>query len=228
MVEYILILSFIVSFFVTLLFTSFWIKRAKETGLISKDMNKYGKTEVAELGGLPVLFGFTFGVLTLIGIETFYFKSVQGSLQVMAVLTTILIIGIIGIIDDLLGWKLGLKQWQKPLLTLFAALPIVVINAGESLISLPFIGQIDIGLIYALIIIPIGIAGAANGFNLLAGYNGLESSLGIIILATLGFYAWNLGVTWVAVITLTMVFALIAFLFFNKFPAKIFPGDTLT
>ena len=63
---------------------------------------------------------------------------------------------------------------------------------------------------------------------MLAGYNGLEAGMGAIILSTLGFISWNLGYTWVAVVAFTMVMALLAFLIYNKYPSKIFPGDTMT
>ncbi len=146
----------------------------------------------------------------------------------MAILSSILIIALIGIVDDLLGWKIGLKQWQKPLLVLFASLPIVVINSGYSVVYIPFIGPIDLGILYAILAIPIGITGAANGFNLIEGYNGLGTGMGIIILSTLGFIAWHIGISWVAVVAISMVFALLGFYIYNKCPAKVFPGDTLT
>ncbi len=96
--------------------------------------------------------------------------------------------------------------------------------------SLPFIGTIDIGLLYPLLIIPIGIIGASNAFNMLAGYNGLEAVMGVVILSTLGLIAYSIGNTVAVVIsvTITTISALIALLYFNKYPAKVFPGDTLT
>jgi UDP-N-acetylglucosamine--dolichyl-phosphate N-acetylglucosaminephosphotransferase len=49
--------------------------------------------------------------------------------------------------DDMLGWKRGLRQWQKPIFTFFAALPIMVINAGQSTMNLPLIGSVDFGIL---------------------------------------------------------------------------------
>ncbi|MFO8015568.1 MAG: hypothetical protein R6U32_00540 [Candidatus Woesearchaeota archaeon] len=51
---------------------------------------------------------------------------------------------------------------------------------------------------------------------------------GVIILSTLGFIAWLTGSGWVAAMDFCMVAALLAFLIFNFYPAKVFPGDTLT
>lgn len=225
----ILFLSLLLSFLTTFFITPLWIKKAKKAGLVGGDMNKSGKPEVAEMGGICVAAGFLVGVFFYIGITTFYFNGGGSTAPyIFACLCTILIITNVGMIDDILGWKIGLKQWQKPVLTLSAALPIMVINAGQSVMSVPFLGPVDFGIFYPLIIIPIGIAGAANGFNMLAGYNGLEAGMGIMILSVMGFVAWQIGFGWVSILAFCMVFALIAFLKYNWYPAKIFPGDTLT
>ncbi len=135
---------------------------------------------------------------------------------------------IIGMIDDLLGWRTGIRQSKKVLLTFLIPVPLMVINAGQNTMAFPFLGTIDIGLLYPLLIIPIGMIGASNAFNMLAGYNGLEAGMGVVILSTLGLIAYSNGNTVAAVIAVTTVSALVALLYFNKYPAKVFPGDTLT
>ncbi len=226
--DILLLSSFLTSFLVTYILTPFWIRAAPRAGLVGKDMNKFKKPEVAEIGGLPLVAGFVGGVLVYIALSTFYFKQDSFLILILASLLTVLSIAIIGIVDDILRWKIGLKQWQKPLLTLPAALPVMVVNAGQSNMILPFIGPVDLGVLYPLLIIPIGVTGAANGFNMLAGYNGLEAGMGIIILSTLGLVSWMTGLTWVTMLSLCMVFALLAFLKYNWNPARIFPGDTMT
>ena len=83
-------------------------------------------------------------------------------------------------------------------------------------------------MIYPLILIPLGIVGASTTFNILAGYNGLESSQGILILGALSIVTYIAGATWLSLVSLLMVLCLLIFYFFNRFPAKIFPGDVLT
>ncbi len=226
--NYLLISSFITSFIVTLFLTPYWIRAATKAGLVGKDMNKYRKPAVAEIGGIPIVAGFMAGLLVYIAFSTFYLDQDSFLIYVLACASTILSMTIIGIVDDVLRWKIGLKQWQKPLLTLPAALPIMAVNAGHSTMSVPFIGYVDFGLLYPLLIIPIGIVGAANGFNMLAGYNGFEAGMGVVILSTLGLVSWNSGNTWITMIAFTMVFSLMAFLVYNKYPARVFPGDTMT
>ena len=72
------------------------------------------------------------------------------------------------------------------------------------------------------------IVGASNAFNMIAGFNGLEAGMGIIILFSMGTAAYLLGKPWVGVLALLMTASLLAFLIYNKYPAKVFPGDTLT
>ncbi len=226
--DYLLLTCLAISFLTTYLLMPYWIRAAVRTGLIGKDMNKFEKPEVAEFGGIVIVAGFMAGVLTYIGLNTFYFNNTAQLILILAAVSTILGITIVGMLDDLLGWKAGLAQWEKPLLTLPVALPMMEVNAGESAMNLPILGAVDFGILYPLIIIPAGIVGAASGYNMLAGYNGLEASMGVIILGALGFVAWQGGYGWVAVFSLCMVFALLAFLKYNWYPAKVFPGDTAT
>lgn len=217
-----------ISFICTAYLLKYWIRRAKKARLTGKDIHKLTKPEVAELGGVPVIIGFLTGLLFYIGMETFYFGFTTKNLEMMAALGTVLFTTIVAFIDDILGWKKGLKQWQKPIVILLAGLPLAVVNSGVSTISIPEIGLVNLGILFPLVLIPLAITGAANGFNMLAGYNGLETGMGIIILSTLGFSAWLNEASWVTMIAMIMVFALLALYHFNKYPSKVFPGNITT
>src|SRR3989338_10945638 len=130
----------IISFLATLLVAPFWIKRARRYGFAEKDVHKKNKSVVG-LGGLIIVFGFIGGILFFVASEVFYAKNSPDFGVIFAVITSILIALVIGLIDDLLGWKIGLRKYQKILLTFLMALPIMVINAGASRITLPFAGQ---------------------------------------------------------------------------------------
>jgi len=227
--EPLLILSFIISLATTVFLIPFWIKKAKEIGLIWDDMNKTKAEKVAGSGGIIVVLGFVLGVLLYIAIKTFYLNSSENIVEIFSLLSVVLIVGGVGLIDDLFGWqKGGLSVWSRLVLIAFAAIPLMVINAGNHVIYIPFIGQISLGIIYPLIFIPIGIIGASTTFNFLAGYNGLEASQGIIILSSLSLASFITGSTWLSLISMCMVFSLVGFLYYNKFPARVFPGDILT
>lgn len=221
--ETLLIIPIIVSFIICLILTPMWIKRAKSAGHVGKDMNKFSKSEAAESGGIGVVLGFVIGTLIYVAINTFYFKSSNNLIEIFAILTSILIISFIGFIDDLFGWKIGLTKKTRIIFMVLAAVPLMVLNAGHSEIM-----GINVGLWYALFFIPIGIVGASATYNFLAGYNGLEVSQGIIIFLGLAFVLFKLNQSWLSLICLLMVFSLVAFYFYNRYPAKAFPGDVIT
>ncbi len=140
-----------------------------------------------------------------------------------------MIFAIIGLTDDLLGWKHGgLSAKFRVFLALIASIPLVVINAGVQEVWAPFIGAVSLGLIYPLVILPLAVAGAATTYNFLAGFNGLEAGQGIIIIGFLSFISYATGSLWLALVGGIMVSCLVVFYIYNKFPAKVFPGDSLT
>jgi len=216
-----------ISFLITFLVLPFWIKKAKKYGFVEKDVHKK-EGKAAGLGGLIVGFGFIVGLLAYTAYSVFYLKDGPNLVVIFAVMSSILIAMVIGMVDDLLGWKIGLRKYQKILLNILIALPIMAINAGVSKITVPFIGKTNIFWLYPLLVVPVAISGTANGFNIIAGYNGLEAGMGIIILASQGLIVLSLGNSAAAVMAFCMAAALLAFLFFNKYPAKVFPGDTMT
>jgi UDP-N-acetylglucosamine--dolichyl-phosphate N-acetylglucosaminephosphotransferase len=224
--EPLILVTIFISFFCTYLIIPFWIKKAKQIGLVWEDMNKPKKEKnVAGSGGIIVVIGAVIGIFLYIAIQTFYFKSSDGiSISIFALLSTLLLVSGIGLIDDLFGWKKGgLSKRSRIILILFSAVPLMVINAGESIIL-----GVNFGIWYPLLIIPLGVLGATTTFNFLAGFNGLETSQGIIILSALAIVTYVTGASWLSVVALCLVASLIAFYIFNSNPAKVFPGDVLT
>lgn len=228
--EIILFSSILIGFLLTALVLPKWIKKCRQIGLLWEDMNKQGHPKnVAPSGGIVVMMAFIISTLAYVAIRTFIIKQDSITLEIFSLMGVILILGVVGLVDDLLDWKKGGLSWRlRIFLALIASIPLVVINAGVHNVSVPFFGVIDFGIIYPLIIIPIGIAGATTTYNFLAGFNGLEAGQGIIILSFLSFVAYSTGSTWLALIGLIMVACLIVFYFFNRYPAKVFPGDILT
>ena len=228
-----LYLSLLLSFLVTFITTPYLIRYLKKIDLVVKDIHKPNTPLVPISGGLAVLGGVMAGLMWYIFIQTFYYETPETLLLLFGAITTILLISFIGFIDDLIIEKSkdessGLKQWQKPILTLFAAVPLMVVKAGTSTMLIPFLGRIDIGLIYPLIFVPLGIVGASNMVNMLAGFNGSETGMGMVYIGMLGIYAYNFERYSAAAIAGITFCALLAFYFYNKVPAKILAGDSLT
>jgi len=199
-------------------------------GFLWEDMNKVDKKKsVAASGGIIVVISFVVGVLSYIAMKTFVLGGNGEVTQIFALLSLILLVSLIGFVDDVLGWtSKGLSIKFRLFLAFMASIPLVVINAGSKVIEIPIWGIVDLGFYYPLLLIPIGIAGATTTYNFLAGFNGLESGQGIIIISFLSLVAYLTGSAWLSVVGLCMVMSLIVFYVYNKTPAKVFPGDVLT
>ncbi|HLC56848.1 MAG TPA: hypothetical protein VJJ23_06430 [Candidatus Nanoarchaeia archaeon] len=229
-----IIIFSVISFLVTLIMLPKFIRYLTKINLVVKDQNKENLPLIPISGGMAVLAGISASLLLTVFLETFYNNGSQERIiLIFAALSTILIITFIGFIDDLIiktsrESSSGLKQWQKPLLTLPATIPLIVANAGVTIIAIPFYKAIDVGLIYPLILVPIGIIGAANMVNLLAGFNGSEAGMGLVYTGMLGLYAFVNNRDLAAILAFSTFAALLAFFIFNKYPSKIFPGDSLT
>src|SRR3989344_1088028 len=220
---------FLASFILTYLVLPSLIKKMSARGLTGRDMNKLGnKPEVAELGGIGPMLGISFGVIIAIFIATYLNILTINLTILLASFLTIFLVCFIGVIDDIIGWKKGIRQWQHALFPVFAALPLMAVNAGTDFLVLPFIGPVSIGIFYSLLLVPLGITGASNAFNMLAGFNGLEAGLGAIIITTLTAIAFITNRPEAAILGIAILPSLLAFLRYNWFPAKVFGGDSLT
>jgi len=206
----------------------FWISIAFRNGLTGPDMNKAGERKVAEAGGVAFIASLVSALLLFVFIKTFVLRTESNLVETLIILTTLLLAGFIGFTDDILGWKKGFRKLHKPLLTIPIAIPLAVINAGDSILQLPLLGFVDFGILYPLLLIPIGIVGASNGYNMLAGYNGIEASMGVIIFSAIGYKLYTVGTLWLAFICFAAAMALLGFLVYNRYPSRLFPGDTLT
>jgi len=223
-----LFISYCIAFLAVFLLAPPFIRRMHDQGLVGKDMNKLTKPPVAELGGVVVFLGFSAGVFISILIAT-YLHWIDVELTfLLGGFCTIAMITFIGVIDDIIGWKKGIRQWQHFIIPIIAAIPLVVVYAGHTTMVIPIIGEINFLIFYPLIIIPLAVTGASNAVNMLAGFNGLEAGQGIILTAALTFIAIMSGSPTAAILGVAMIAALLAFLKFNWFPAKIFGGDSLT
>ncbi|MBI5047050.1 UDP-N-acetylglucosamine--dolichyl-phosphate N-acetylglucosaminephosphotransferase [Candidatus Micrarchaeota archaeon] len=219
MIEYILFA--ILSFGVTFIFTKLLIPRLKRVGMTGQDENKIDHPEIPEMGGIAIVAGFTAGTLIAIFADSFFGLNVN-MIYLLASILTIHSIAFIGLVDDLID----IPQRVKAFLPLFAAIPLVAVKAAAStVITIPLLGMFDFGVLYILVLIPIAIAVCSNLTNMLAGYNGLETGVGAIAFLALSLIAISRGSTEMGILSVSMLGALLAFLAFNFYPAKIFPGD---
>lgn len=233
------IVSTLIAFFLTYLITPYFIKFLYAVGIVGIDLQKRGKPKLPTSGGICVAFGVLGGLLTYIGIKTFLYGLEKDIVSLLAVISSVLIVMFVGLLDDIRvktkkvktkeGYdiRIGLPQWLKPLITFPAAIPLMVIMAGNTTMSIPFFGKVDFGILYPLFLIPIGVVGASNVVNMLAGFNGSEAGMGIVYMLSLAIYAFLHG-SISTIIFLISFGALLGFIRYNWYPAKILPGDSLT
>ncbi|MDI6806464.1 MAG: hypothetical protein QMD14_01455 [Candidatus Aenigmarchaeota archaeon] len=234
-----LLVSMLLAFVVTFFVTPHFIKFLYSAGIVGLDLQKKNKPKLPTSGGLCVASGILAGLLSHIGIKTFVYGFQTEIIYLLAIISSVLIVTFIGLLDDI-GVKLtprktkegmdirfGLPQWVKPLITFPAAIPLMVIMAGDTTMAIPFVGSIDFGIFYSLFLIPIGVVACSNLTNLLAGFNGSETGMGVIYMLSLGLYGLLHGSIGTIIFLISFA-ALLGFVKFNWYPAKILPGDSLT
>ncbi len=212
---------FLASLAVTLLSMPFLIRKLFAAGMTGRDVNKRNRPSAAEMGGLGIIMGVIAALLLAIAFNTFFCYEFE-LIEVLAAMLTIMIVALIGTFDDLFT----MRKDVKTILPMVAALPLVAVSAaGSTAISIPFIGLVDFGIIYIVVLIPLGVTVSANLTNMLAGFNGMEAGMGAVIFAATLLLSLANGSVEMAIFSAAMLGALLAFLRFNWFPAKVFMGD---
>lgn len=195
----------LVAFLVTFLSMPRLIKKLKDAEIVGRDIHKPSRPLVAEMGGIGILFGFIIGIF----LGMYFYPDLQ--FQLIITLLVILLVGMVGMVDDLVM----LSSKEKLILLWLAGLPLI------------WIAPPNVGLLYMLSM-PVAVSIAANLTNMLAGLNGIESGLGVIAMTSLSISCIIMGKYDVAVISMCMLGALLAFLYYNRHPSNVFPGDVGT
>jgi UDP-N-acetylglucosamine--dolichyl-phosphate N-acetylglucosaminephosphotransferase len=212
-----------------------------DSGVTATDHNKKKPLVLPSGCGIAVAFGLTCGLLTYVfGISFNIYSASTSLISIFATVIAVFLIAVVGFIDDInvkgkliqatgmMDTKKGLKQWQKPLLTLVGAIPLMAVNAGIQTIHLPFVGMVNFGILYPLVIIPLAVIFASNSFNLLGGFDGIATGSGLIASGGLLVYSLVYGTYTGALLSGVIFSALLAFVLFNIYPAKLIPGDSFT
>ncbi|MBE5745943.1 MAG: phospho-N-acetylmuramoyl-pentapeptide-transferase [Clostridiales bacterium] len=190
------------------------------------------------------------GIIFLVGIivTSILFLTSQNQLAVMC-LGVFLSFGLVGFLDDFLKIKHkhneGLKPYQKIFFQLAISLIVSFFAFNNGLIGssiyLPFVSnQINLGYFYIPFTVIVFLA-VTNSVNLTDGLDGLAGgvSLSYLISFTLIFFTIftslkNGGASLLlineynnlSIVLASSIGALLAYLLFNSFPARIFMGDT--
>ena len=229
-----MIISTLIAFFITVLLSPTLIKFLQKLkfGQVIRDL---GPEDHLKKKGTPTMGGIIF--IFAIAIVSLIFM--KDNPEILPILFVTVGFGLIGFLDDYIkvtvkvapGKDPGLKPLHKMLgqiviTGVFAWYMIFNSGYGTSLL-IPFTGgmEIDLGILYVPVLFFI-VLGTVNGANFTDGLDGLASSVTLLITVFLTVVAIGFGVTGVLPITCATIGALLGFLVFNVYPARVFMGDT--
>lgn len=146
----------------------------------------------------------------------------------------LIVAALFGILDDILGiMRIGPKGGGLKMRYRLGLYTLVAIGGawwfyfklGFSSIGLPFLGDVSVGWWYILFFIFIIVATSFSA-NETDGLDGLAAGVFLTMFAAYGAIAFDQGRMDLVAFIAAIMGALIAFLWFNIFPAKFFMGDT--
>jgi len=221
----VLLESFIISLLTCLVVFPYYIKKAKQVGITGQDIHKPGSPAIAECGGVILILAYMLGLFFFIP-----FNNETLDLEIIGTAATVLLTAFIGFADDIYE-----TRWRIKVLTpLLGGVPLAVMRLGRTTILTPFgvldfatLGLVGLILFYA-IILPFAVTASANAINMFAGLNGQEAGSSLIIAIALLFLTFQLDKPIGYIILTPFIGALLAFLYFNRYPSRVFPGDVGT
>ena len=235
------LLAFVVALVVTLVFGPVfipWLRKLK----FGQEIREEGPKWHQKKSGTPTMGGIMFivGIAAAILVTTIIF-AVNGNLDKTYARCILLFVislgfGIIGFIDDYIKVvkkrNLGLTASQKFIMqVVLAAIYVVVLyvmGVLDTAIKIPFTSiEWTMPLWLYIPFVMFIVVGVVNAVNLTDGLDGLASSITVIVGLFFAFASYiafsEYGMT---VFSMALVGGLLGFLWYNKYPAKVFMGDT--
>ncbi|KTT79777.1 MULTISPECIES: phospho-N-acetylmuramoyl-pentapeptide-transferase [Mammaliicoccus] len=224
----------VIAFLLTLILVPVLIPTLKKLKF-GQSIREEGPKSHMKKTGTPTMGGLTFLLATIVVtiIALFYVEQV-GPLILLLFVT--LGFGLIGFIDDYIivvkKNNQGLTSKQKFLAQIAIAVVFYIVSVilpnyeFETAINIPFTDwSLPLSVFYIIFIV-FWQVGFSNAVNLTDGLDGLSTGLSII---AFGFYAtlsFILDKPEIGLFCLVMLASLFGFLIYNKYPAKVFMGDT--
>jgi UDP-N-acetylmuramyl pentapeptide phosphotransferase/UDP-N-acetylglucosamine-1-phosphate transferase len=183
-----------------------------------KDVNRLGGAMIPRPGGPAI-------IAAIIVSELIFFFAFSASdmvsKQISAVLITTSAAFMIGFVDD----RKVMGGWFKPLALAVSALPIILLGAYEPTLAFPIFGEVRIPLL-SMVVIVVMVSITGNTVNSIDVMNGVASGFVTIASVALTISLVIVQEYDVAIMSLPLVFASLAFYRYHKFPSRIFPGDS--
>lgn len=182
-------------------------------GIDKPDERKVHCTETPRLGGIAIFCAFLFSVLFFIDIDR----------QIKAFLAGAVVIFLTGLADDLTG----LSPRNKLIGEVLAA-TVAIISGGITMTTLgnPLgFGEIQLGFC-AIPFTIFAVVGVMNAINLIDGLDGLAGGTSAVACLAFGVLSWNIGNSSLLALVAALLGAIVGFLRYNTYPARIFMGDS--
>lgn len=174
------------------------------------------------------------GIIFIISIAVVGGIALKASLKGIMLIYLSLAFGVVGFIDDYIKVvkkrNLGLTEIQKLILQLVASFMFVYLlkinGIMDTAVRIPFTDMsVDLGIWYIPIAIFV-IIGTVNAVNLTDGLDGLATTVTVIVMIFFILAGGKFGCNETKLFAVIADGALLGFLIYNKYPAKVFMGDT--
>ena len=214
-----LVIAFILSLLATLLVVRYSHLHEHFTAdYDTSGVQKFHSSPVPRVGGL----GLVLGLIGAFGVRYFQNQAV-GGFGLLLLVSAIPAFGF-GFIEDVTK-RVGVKV---RLLATAASAGLAGYVLGAWLSSLQIFGVDDLMGAYPWVAVAVtgfAVAGVANAFNIIDGYNGLSGMVGVIILGGIAYVAFQLQDVEIMIAAIAMMGAILGFLVFNYPRGLIFLGD---
>ena len=214
-------LSLLTAFFTSFVATIAIIRTQKFHGGFSGDLDldgpqKFHKTVVPRIGG------FAIGLAIFVTIFLHYKDDVASIEELFLLISALPVFGI-GILEDITK-KVSVRT-RLAYTALGAAIAIFLLGLQINYLDIPYIDVlVDIPAISIALTI-FAITGLANSYNIIDGFNGLSSMVGMIALIAIGYLGIQLNDSLLIFLCFTMVGAILGFFIWNYPRGLIFLGD---
>lgn len=177
------------------------------------DHRKLHKSPIPTLGGIAIFIGFF--------ITAIAFMISSGNSQFLYIIGCLIILFILGIIDDLKDLSASKKFLVQFITAFLIAFSGIRVNNLYGLF-----GFYELPMVIEYVLTIFVIVGVTNAFNLIDGIDGLAGGVSFINSAFIGIILFISGNLFFSIVAFALAGSLLAFLWFNFHPAKIFMGDT--
>jgi len=208
-----LFFEFLIVFCISCIFVFIVKKNALKLGLIDIPNDRSMHTDQTPRGA-----GIGFFLAAIITLPFFHLDIIN---QYSWTFLAILLVFIIGVLDDFHDTSPNTKFIVLIISTIFLSMDGLIIDDVGS-----FLGyHVTLGW-FALPFTVFAVTGFTNALNLIDGLDGLAASISIIVLTAFFIVGYHNNDTFILLLSLIFIAALLAFLLFNWYPATIFMGDS--